>query len=158
MELRIIAIGKIKDHPLSEMIDKYLKKINYWIKTHIIELPEVTFSNENSEYINKALWEEGQHLLNYFHDSYNIVLAIEGKTYDSLALSKIIDKLLTNSSYKYINFIIGSSHGIHPVVKEQAQALISFSALTFPHQLMRLLVCEQVYRALTIIKNTKYHK
>ena len=124
----------------------------------IQELPEVTFRTESPSAIAKGLQEEAKMLLDYFPQSYNIVLAIEGRSYSSPAFSELLQQVFSQSQYKYCNLIIGSSHGVDASVKQQAHALVSFSALTFPHQLMRVIVCEQVYRALTLMKNTKYHK
>ena len=158
MEIRVICIGKIKEPALTTLITKYSKKIEPFMKFKIIELPEVTFSSESEELIKKTLTTEAQYIEPYLKQSYNVVLAIEGKNISSEELSQKCHDVFTNASVKYMNFIIGSSHGLDQRIKDMADLSLSFSKMTFPHQLMRLILVEQIYRALSIIKNTKYHK
>ena len=157
MEIRVICIGKIKDKELKVLINDYLSKINHHCNTSIIELKEITYAKENDN-INKILSDEAKSIQQYLNNSYNIVLAIEGNNLSSIELSNVIDKIINFSSYKNINFIIGSSHGLDCCIKQQANLLLSFSKMTFPHQLMRLILLEQIYRSFNIIKNTNYHK
>ncbi len=128
------------------------------MKFKIIELPEITFKDESPELIHKTLQQEATSIMPYLKNAYNIVLAIEGKQISSEELSQKCNEIFACSSCKYLNFIIGSSHGLDDSIKQQADYLLSFSKMTFPHQLMRLILTEQIYRALSIIKHTKYHK
>ncbi len=158
MEIRVICIGKIKEPALTTLITNYSKKIEPYMKFRIIELPEVTYKDEDESTIKKILNQEASSILPYMKGSYNFVLAIEGKMISSVDLSKKCNEIFTNGTVKHINFIIGSSHGLDDSIKQQSDSLLSFSPMTFPHQLMRLIVVEQIYRAISIIKNTKYHK
>ncbi len=158
MEVRIICIGKIKDKELKALINNYLSKINFYNKCSVIELKEITFSNESDTNIKKILGEEAKIIQPYLENAFNIVLAIEGKNIDSIELSDVIEKTINFSHYKFINFIIGSSHGLDHSIKKSSNLLLSFSKMTFPHQLMRLILLEQIYRTFCIIKNTNYHK
>lgn len=158
MNIRIICIGKIKSKNLEFLVNEYLKKINTFNKCEIIELKENSYSVENDEKIKKILLEDEKNIEKYMNDSYNISLVIEGKEIDSIELSQKIVELNNYCSKKYVNFIIGSSHGISKNIKENSQMLLSISKMTFPHQLARLILLEQLYRSFCIIKNINYHK
>ena len=159
MQIRIICIGKIKEKELTILIDNYLKKINAFNKILIIELEEKTFSKENSDTINKSLKQEAILIKPYLENSYNIALCIESQLICSKVFASKLENIFTQSNaYKYLNFIIGSSHGLDPSIKHLCDLKISLSELTFPHQLVRLILLEQIYRCFSIINNTKYHK
>lgn len=159
MEIRIICIGKIKEKELSTLINNYVKKISVFSKITIVELEEKTFSKETSDTIKKSLKLESELIKPYLDNSYNIGLCVEAQLICSETLSKKMEHIFTNnSSSKYLNFIIGSSHGIDTSIKKLCDLKISLSEMTFPHQLARLIILEQIYRAFTIIKNISYHK
>ena len=143
--IKIICVGKIKENYLRDMINDYAKRIS---KYHKIEIIELTDSNINKEK------EELLRVINT--KDYNIVMDIDGNNLSSREFAEKIDKtFLINSN---ITFIIGGSDGISPEIKELANYRLSFSKLTFPHQLFRGILLEQIYRAFKILKNESYHK
>lgn len=143
--IKIICVGKIKENYLRDMINDYAKRIS---KYHKIEIVELTDSNINKEK------EELLRVINT--KDYNIVMDIDGNNLSSREFAEKIDKtFLINSN---ITFIIGGSDGISPEIKELANYRLSFSKLTFPHQLFRGILLEQIYRAFKILNNESYHK
>ncbi len=159
MEIRIICVGKIKTNEIKSLIENYEQKISHFNKIKIIELNESTFKQETQENINKAMLEEASLMQPFLNGSYNIALCIEGQEITSVELAQKIEHVFTNNtSVKALNFIIGGSYGIHDSIKKQAHYKLSFSKMTFPHQLMRVILLEQIYRAFTINKNISYHK
>lgn len=143
--IKIICVGKIKENYLRDMINDYAKRIS---KYHKIEIIELTDSNINKEK------EELLRVINT--KDYNIVMDIDGNNLSSKEFAEKIDKtFLINSN---ITFIIGGSDGISPEIKELANYRLSFSKLTFPHQLFRGILLEQIYRAFKILNNESYHK
>ena len=150
---KIVCVGKIKEDFITKGINEYTKRINGFTKLEIIEVKEVNTNN-----INNNLLEEGNNILKKINkDDYVITLEIEGKSIDSVELSKQLENLRTygNSS---IVFVIGGSNGLSEDVKKRSNYKLSFSKFTFPHQLMRLILVEQIYRSLTIENNKEYHK
>ena len=147
MKVKIISVGKVKDKGLNELINYYAKQI----KT--IEMIEIT-----DEASITGMEKEGQKILSKIaKDSYVISLAIEGKVLDSVEFAETIDHVTTNFGPS-ITFIIGGSFGLSNAVKEKSNLLLSFSKLTFPHQLMKLFLVEQIFRAQAILNNHPYHK
>ena len=143
--IKIICVGKIKENYLRDMINDYAKRIS---KYHKIEIIELTDSNINKEK------EELLRVINT--KDYNIVMDIDGNNLSSREFAEKIDKtFLINSN---ITFIIGGSDGISPEIKGLANYRLSFSKLTFPHQLFRGILLEQIYRAFKILNNESYHK
>ncbi len=143
--IKIICVGKIKENYLRDMINDYAKRIS---KYHKIEIIELTDSNIN---------KEKEELLSVINTKdYNIVMDIDGNNLSSREFAEKIDKtFLINSN---ITFIIDGSDGISPEIKELANYRLSFSKLTFPHQLFRGILLEQIYRAFKILNNESYHK
>ena len=149
--IKIICIGKIKEKYLRDAIDEYKKRLSKYTKFEIIELPDYDFD------IKKTLEKERDNILKYIKESdYNILLDLNGKNYTSLEFANNLDKIRQSSSN--INFIIGGSFGVSQDIKEKANELISFSKLTFPHQLFRVILLEQIYRSFKILNNEEYHK
>lgn len=148
----MICIGKIKENYLKEAILEYQKRIQKYDKLQIIELPD-----SKIDIPTLALEEEKEFILKHLSSKeYRITLEIEGKQLSSLEFSSKLENLYqTNST---ITFIIGGSHGIHKEIKEKSNFSLSFSKMTFPHQLFRVLLLEQIYRANKIMKNESYHK
>ena len=143
--IKIICVGKVKEKYLRDMINDYAKRIS---KYHKIEIIELTDSNVNKEK------EELLRVINT--KDYNIVMDIDGNNLSSREFAEKIDKtFLINSN---ITFIIGGSDGVSPEIKELANYRLSFSKLTFPHQLFRGILLEQIYRAFKILNNESYHK
>lgn len=158
MKIKIICFGKIKDSSLQTLIKNYLKKITQFTKIEIIELPDEKIVNENNNgEIQNSLKKESNKIISFLNENdFNVLLDINSKLLDSIAFSKLIKEKVNIS--KNINFFIGSSYGIYPEIKEIFNYKMSFSPLTFNHQIFRLLILEQIYRAFTIINNIKYHK
>lgn len=143
--IKIICVGKIKESFYREAIREYLKRLQ---KYHKIEIIEVTDSN---------IEQEGKLILDKINEKdYVVTLEIDGKMLNSIELSNYIDKTFINKSN--ITFIIGGSDGISETVKSRANDKISFGKLTFPHQLFRVILLEQIYRSFKIINNETYHK
>lgn len=150
---KIICIGKIKEKYLTDGINEYKKRIEGFSKIEILELKEY-----NTLDIQKNIENEGKEILNKISkDDYIITLEILGNKIDSLQFAKILLNINTYKSSK-ITFVIGGSNGLSEEVKKRSNYQLSFSDMTFPHQLMRLILTEQLYRALTIINNKEYHK
>lgn len=148
--IKIICFGKIKDTNLKLLIDDYYKRISKYNSIQIIELKD---ENENYEELKK----ESKEIENYIDKkAYNIALDRLGKNIDSINFSKLIDK--TFISYANINFIIGGSLGLEKRILDMCNIVLSFSDLTFPHQLFRLMLLEQIYRSFKILNNERYHK
>ena len=148
--IKIICVGKIKDFNLKSLIDDYYKRTTKYTSIQIIELKD---ENENYDEMKK----ESKEIENYLDSkSYNIALDRLGKNIDSINFSKLIDK--TFISYPNINFIIGGSLGIDKSILNKCNIVLSFSSLTFPHQLFRLMLLEQIYRSFKILNNERYHK
>ena len=143
--INIICIGKIKENYLKEGINDYQKRISKYHKINIIELPDNDIINEGNEII--------KHLNK---KDYIIVLDITGNELSSIELADKLDKtFIINSN---ITFIIGGSNGIRDDIKELANYRLSFSKLTYPHGLFRLILLEQIYRSFKILNNETYHK
>lgn len=150
--IKIICVGKIKEKYIKEAIEEYKKRISKYTKLEIIELQDI-----NNPNINIILEKEKELILNKINEKdYVITLEIEGKELNSLELSKTLENIqIINSN---ITFIIGGSYGLHKEIKERSNFKLSFSKLTFPHQLFRVILLEQIYRSYKIINNESYHK
>lgn len=159
MNIDILCVGKIKEKYLKDAIDEYSKRLTRYCKLNIIEVSdEKTVDKQSSALDEQVKIKEGERLLKYIKDdSYVIVLEIGGKMYDSVDFSKVIDNLGVQS-YSDIQFIIGGSLGLSDEVVKKGDLSVSFSKMTFPHQLMRVILLEQIYRAYRIINNEPYHK
>ena len=148
-------MGDIKEKYLTDAINEYSKRISRFANLKIIELKEnIAKSNNQQETIN-ALKKDAQEIAKHIK-GYPICLDVQGDMISSEQFAKKIEKTsLTNSE---ITFIIGASNGIHKEIKDLCKEKISFSKMTFPHQLMRVIFLEQLYRAFTILNNISYHK
>lgn len=151
--IKIICIGKLKETFLVDGINEYKKRIEGFQKLQILELKEYNTSN-----ISKNIENEGFEILEKVNsDEHIITLEILGKKLDSITFSRYLENQFTYGTSK-ITFIIGGSNGLSEEVKKRSNFRLSFSDMTFPHQLMRLILMEQLYRALTIIHHKEYHK
>ncbi|MFJ7978110.1 23S rRNA (pseudouridine(1915)-N(3))-methyltransferase RlmH [Peribacillus sp. NPDC096379] len=159
MNITIITVGKLKEKYLKQGIDEYMKRMSAYAKMEIIELPDEKAPETLSEIEMLQIKEkEGQRILAKVNpDAHVIALAIEGKMKTSEELADTLDKLATYGKSK-ITFIIGGSLGLSKEVMQRADEALSFSRMTFPHQLMRLILVEQVYRAYRINRGEPYHK
>ena len=160
MKYRIISVGKIKEMFYQEGIKEYLKRLRAYASVELIDgLEGKTNPRAGKSEIDKILQKEGEKILNLLgKDEILIVLDINGRLMDdSQQFAGYINKW-NNSGKDRINLIIGSSHGLWEQVKKQADLSISFSRMTFPHQMAVLVLSEQIYRGFKILKGEPYHK
>ena len=150
--IKIICLGKVKEKYLQDGIDEYIKRISKYTQVKIIELEDEGIKDDKV-----ALKKEKEKILKYLNTKdYIIVLDISGKEMTSLEFADKIDKtLIINSD---ITFIIGGLYGLDEEIKSLSNYRLSFSKMTFPHQLFRLILLEQIYRAYKINHNEEYHK
>lgn len=159
MKITIVCVGKIKEKFYKDAIDEYQKRLGKYCKLEIIEVPDEKTPDGASDKVCEGIMEkEGERVLSHIPDtSYVIALAIEGKQYDSVSFAKYIDRLGIEGKSNIV-LTIGGSLGLSNKVKSRADTLLSFSNMTFPHQLMRVILLEQIYRAYRITNNEPYHK
>ena len=150
--IKIICVGKIKEKYLISAIEEYSKRISKYTKIEIIELPDYDINNKDV-----VLEKEKENILKHINNKdYIITLEIEGSELNSEEFAKKIDKIfITNPN---ITFIIGGSYGLHNQIKNMSDFKLSFSKFTFPHQLFRVILLEQIYRVYKINNNESYHK
>lgn len=158
LQVTIVCIGKLKEKYWAEALGEYEKRLSKFCDFRIVELQEAKLLKENDADIKAALEKEGELLLRQVEKTYTIALCIEGKSLSSEAFSDMLQKVPLNHANHKISFVIGSSYGLCESVKQRAEYLLSFSAFTFPHQLMRVMLTEQIYRAFCIASGSKYHK
>ena len=159
MQIDILSVGKIKEKFFRDAIEEYKKRLGRYCKITEIEVPdEKTPDQASTEEVRLIKEKEGARLLGKISDSaYVIALAIEGKTLSSEGLADEMNRLFV-SGVSHIQFVIGGSLGLSPEVLRRADLSLSFSKMTFPHQLMRVILAEQIYRAFRILRNEPYHK
>lgn len=158
MNIRIICVGKIKEKFFRDAIEEYQKRLGRYHKLDIIEVKdEKTPDNASQLEEDNIKRIEGERILSKIKDEYVIALAIDGRQYDSVELSEKLDALSVNGKSS-ICLIIGGSLGLHKMVLDRADDKLSFSKMTFPHQLMRVILLEQLYRAARISAKEPYHK
>lgn len=159
MGITIIAVGKMKEKFYREAIMEYTKRLSRYCKLVITEVPdEKTPDHASITETEKIKEKEGQRILNYVkEDAFLIALEIQGKEFDSVGFAEKIE-LLGIQGKSNLVFVIGGSLGLHESVLKRADELLSFSEMTFPHQLMRVILLEQLYRGYRIINHEPYHK
>lgn len=159
MKINIIAVGKIRERYLVEGIDEYSKRLKSYLKLKIIEVPDCKAPEKLSEKEKELVREqEGSRIFEQLRDGhYVIALSISGEMISSEQFAKRLDQLMTQGISE-ITFIIGGSLGLSETVYKRADYLMSFSSLTYPHQLIRLILVEQIYRANKINRGEPYHK
>ena len=159
MKIKIIAVGKLKEKYLKQGIAEYEKRLGKYCKFEIIEVPdEKAPENLSDAEMLQVKEKEGQKILSKISDSdYVFALAIQGKEITSEGFAEQIDSLSTRGTSSFA-FVIGGSLGLSDEVMKRSDAQISFGRLTYPHQLMRLILTEQVYRCFRIIHGHAYHK
>ena len=159
MKITVIGVGKIKEKYFTDAIKEYAKRLSRYCKLEIVEVADEKTPDGASETLNAQIKEkEGQRILSLIRDdAYVIALAIEGKMLDSVELSKKIESLGISGT-SHIAFVIGGSLGLAPAVMKRADYALSFSRMTFPHQLMRVVLLEQIYRSYRIMNHQPYHK
>ena len=155
IRINIVCVGKIKEKYIKDGIEEFLKRLSKYVKLDIIELTE----EDDNKGVKNAVDIETQRIIgaitkkNY---SYSILLDLSGKMMTSVEMAEKIEKISLTSSE--INFIIGGSNGVADKLREIVNFRLAFSNFTFPHQLMRLILVEQIYRWISINNNIKYHK
>ena len=155
IRINVVCIGKIKEKYIKEGINEFLKRLSKYVKLEIIELAE----EDDNKGIENAINSETERIINAISKkiySYNILLDLKGKMLDSEEMAQKIEKISMISSE--INFIIGGSNGVNDNLRKIVDFRLCFSPMTFPHQLMRLILTEQLYRWVSINNNIKYHK
>jgi 23S rRNA (pseudouridine1915-N3)-methyltransferase len=159
MNITLVTVGKIKEKFYSEAIAEYSKRLSRYCKLEIVEVADEKTPDNASEVMETQIkLKEAERILkNIRDDSYCIALAIDGKKYNSVDFARHIEKLGI-AGKSNIAFVIGGSLGLHESVLKRADEKISFSDMTFPHQLMRVILLEQIYRGYRIINNEPYHK
>ena len=159
MNIQIISVGKLKEKYLKMGIEEYTKRLGAYTKIDLIEVPDEkapeSLSEADMEIVKKK--ESDRILAKIGADTYVIALAIEGKMKTSEQLANDIESLMTYGRSK-IAFVIGGSLGLHEDVMKRSDEKLSFSKMTLPHQLMKLVLVEQIYRAFRIMKGEPYHK
>ena len=149
--IKIICVGKLKEKYLKDAIEEYSKRLSKYTKLEIVELKDLDYD------IAKTIKEEGQSILKHIEEKeYVITLEINGKQLSSTEFASILEK--ANIEYSNITFVIGGSYGLSNDVINRSNYHLSFSKLTFPHQLFRIILLEQIYRAYKINNNESYHK
>ncbi len=146
-KVRIVCVGKIKESYLRDGIAEYAKRLSRYCEVKFVEI---------ADYSVNSVQRESEHILSSLGE-YNVLCDIRGKLVTSERFSKMIDDAYSLKASE-ITFIIGGSYGVSDEVKKRCDELVSFGAVTYPHQLMRLILCEQIYRAFTISEHTPYHK
>lgn len=159
MKIKVVTVGKLKEKYLKDGLAEYSKRISRFAKLEMIELADEKTPDRASESENQKILEiEGQRILSKVGDrDFVIALAIEGKTFSSEEFSKQLEEA-SIKGFSTLTFIIGGSLGLAQGVKKRANLSVSFGRLTLPHQLIRLVLVEQIYRAFTIQQGSPYHK
>lgn len=154
-EIRIVCIGKLKERHWQQAQAEYVKRLGAFGRVVVIEKKEAALQkNPDDRQIDQALLEEGESLLGACTGSV-VALSPEGASLTSEQFSKHIKALRESGT---VSFVVGGSHGLSPHVKNAAKLVVSFSAMTMPHQLFRIVLIEQIYRALMIAEGRTYHK
>ncbi|MBA4602888.1 23S rRNA (pseudouridine(1915)-N(3))-methyltransferase RlmH [Thermoactinomyces mirandus] len=159
MKIQIIAVGKLKEKYLKRACAEYLKRLAPYARMEMIEVAEEKANDPVCpSQMERILEKEGERILRYCsRDSYVIVLAIEGRSFTSTEFARKMDQLATYGK-SHLAFVTGGSYGLSPAVLKRANLSLSLSKMTFPHQLIRLFLLEQIYRSFKIIRGETYHK
>lgn len=160
IRVNIICIGKIKEKYFTDAINEYAKRLSAFCKFSVVELAEekIRSNNPNQSQIDEVIESEGKRIMQKIGTSdYVVAMCIEGKLMSSEELSKTLDSVSLGGK-STIDFIIGGSYGLSNTVKSRADLRLSMSKMTFPHQMARMILSEQIYRAFEISSNGKYHK
>ncbi|WP_416334908.1 23S rRNA (pseudouridine(1915)-N(3))-methyltransferase RlmH [Anaerococcus sp. DFU013_CI05] len=160
MDIKIIAVGKIKEKFYKEAIDEYLKRMQAYNKIEIIEVnDEQAPESLSDKEIEQVKEKEGERILGKIDDGdYVVSLEILGKQLDSIGFANFIENEMREGFGRNLVFVIGGSNGLSKEVSNRSNYKLSFSKMTFPHQLMRVVLLEQIYRGFRIINGHPYHK
>ena len=159
MKITIIAVGKIKESYFREAVNEYVKRLGRYCRLEIVECVDEKTPDTASAHMEEQIREkEADRILKQLkEDAYVIALALDGKKLDSVMLSDKINQLGIDGK-SHIQFVIGGSLGLHSSILKRADFSLSFSDMTFPHQLMRVILLEQIYRSYRIMEGAPYHK
>lgn len=160
LRVNTICIGKIKEKYFTDAINEYSKRLSAFCKFSVIELAEekIRSNTPNASQIDEVIESEGKRILQKINSSdYVVAMCIEGKMMSSEELSDTLDKISLMGK-STVDFVIGGSYGLSNSVKSRAELKLSMSKMTFPHQMARMILSEQIYRAFEISTNGKYHK
>lgn len=159
MKIRLLTVGKIKENYLVQGIREYEKRLSRYCKLEIIEVPDEKTPDKACDALEAQIRDtEGKRILKYIRDDdYVIALAIQGKMPDSVELSQFMENLGIQGKSSVV-FVIGGSLGLSDEVLKRSDYQLSFSRMTFPHQLMRMILLEQIYRGYRIMMHEPYHK
>ena len=159
MKITLIAVGKIKERYFEDAIREYSKRLSRYCRLEIIQVADEKTPDGASEALEEQIKEkEGRRILDQIREgAYVIALAVEGKQLDSLELAARMERLAVEGKSQLV-FLIGGSLGLSKEVMRRADFALSFSAMTFPHQLMRVILLEQIYRSFRIRAGDQYHK
>lgn len=159
MKISILTVGKLKEKYFTQAVAEYAKRLSKYCTLEILEVADEKTPDQASDKVEQQIRDkEGQRLMRLIRDdAFCIALAIQGEMLDSEELSKKIENL-TVRGVSHIQFVIGGSLGLSDQVLERADYHLSFSRMTFPHQLMRVILLEQIYRAFRISRHEPYHK
>jgi len=159
MKITILCAGKIKEKFFSMAVSEYTKRLTRYCKLEIVEVADEKTPEHISERQEEQIKDrEAQRMIKYIHENaYVCALAIEGRQMDSVAFSNMLEKLSIGGK-SHIIFVIGGSLGLGREILNRADMLLSFSKMTFPHQFMRVILLEQIYRGYRIMKGEPYHK
>lgn len=155
MNVRIVCIGKIKDNFYKDAVAEYAKRLMRFCKFEIVELSEKLLAGKNEADIAVVKEDEGKRIINALK-GYVFALDMRGKQFTSEEFSKKLQDIQMSDST--VTFVIGGSYGLSEKVLSEANTVMSFGKITFPHQLMRVVLTEQIYRAFTIAEGSGYHK
>lgn len=156
-QLTFLTVGNLKEAYWRQALEEYIKRLSAFAKVDMVELKEEKLADESPSSAAKALEAEADRLLERIPEgAFTVALCVEGKQLSSEELATLVGRAQDRGGK--ICFIIGSSYGLSPRVKQRADMRLSFSKLTFPHQLMRVVLSEAVYRSFTILAGKKYHK
>ena len=160
MDIKIIAVGKIKEKFYKDAIDEYLKRMQAYNKVEIIEVAdEMAAENLSEKELEQVKEKEGERILGKISkEDYVVSLEILGKQIDSIEFAKFIENEMAEGLGRNLVFIIGGSNGLAKEVSQRSNKKLSFGKMTYPHQLMRVILTEQIYRAYRIINGHPYHK
>lgn len=158
MKIKIIAVGKLKEKYWTQAVEEYSKRIGGYCDLEIVEVKESKLRGSGQALEERVKSEEGQDIISKINPAaFVVTLEIKGKSFSSEELAEKINALALEGKGE-IDFIIGGSLGLSPEVSKEADLKLSFSQMTFPHQMMRVILLEQIYRSFKIIKGETYHK
>ena len=160
MEIRILSVGKIKEKYLTSGIQEYAKRLSRYCKLTFCQVTDEKTPDKASDALNEQIKNtEGERLMKYIREQdYVIALALDGKMLDSVELSEKLGQLGVQGKSTRNNFVIGGSLGLSDQILKRADFKLCFSRMTFPHQLMQMILLEQIYRGYRILNNEPYHK